>query len=296
MATERLNARLTSHLIGVLGVLLTLSPRVASADEAGPGSPFAIRLAVDLPVTLGSGVLVLGSELAQSELPGPACGTGCDASQVNILDRISIGSHLRAAQTASDVLVGVNVGLPFVLDFIDVLVSHPADGWRGYGEDALVLAEVLAVNLGLNAVFKYAVRRPRPLVYDPDPTAFTPEERTAADAALSFYSSHSAVSFSLATAYSYLFMRRHPDSPLRIAVWLVSEGLAATTAALRVVAGKHFITDVLTGAAIGGATGVLIPYLHQRALPTGLGAFARDHRFSVSPMAIPGAGLLITVQ
>lgn len=290
MATTRLTAW------SVFGVLLLLLLGVASADEPVPGSPFAIRLAVDLPVTLGSGALVLGSELAKSELPGPACVPACDASQVNALDRLSIGSHSRAAQTASDVLVGVNLGLPFVLDFIDVLASHPSDGWRGYGEDALVLAEVLAVNLGLNAAFKYAVRRPRPLVYDPDPTAFTAEERTDPDAALSFYSSHSSVSFSLATAYSYLFMRRHPDSRLRVPVWLVSEGLAATTAALRVVAGKHFITDVLTGAAIGVATGLLIPYLHQRALPAGLGALASRHRISVSPMAIPGAGLLISVQ
>ena len=33
----------------------------------------------------------------------------------------------------------------------------------------------------------------------------------------------------------------------------------------RVQAGKHFPTDVLTGAALGAVTGILVPELHKRA-------------------------------
>lgn len=272
------------------------APTPAAAAEPWRGSPFTLRLAVDLPVTLGAGVAALASELAKTELPGPACGD-CDPQRINPLDRLSVGSHSRAARTASDVLLGANLGLPLVLDLFDVLGSHPPDGWRGYGRDVLVLAEVFAVNASLNALVKYAVRRPRPLVYDPDPDAFPADERTDPDAALSFYSGHSSFSFAMATAYSYLFTRRHPGSPLIVPVWVLSEGLAATTAALRVAAGKHFITDVLTGAAVGGALGLLIPYLHQRALPAGLPALAGRHRFSVSPLAAAdGGGVLVTIE
>ena len=39
---------------------------------------------------------------------------------------------------------------------------------------------------------------------------------------------------------------------------------AAVTASLRVAAGKHFFTDVLTGAGVGSAVGFLVPYLHRR--------------------------------
>lgn len=275
----------------------TAAPIAPPAPSAGPGSPFALRLAVDLPVTLGAGLAAAVSELAKSELPGPQCGGGgCDPQRINPLDRLSIGSHSQGARTASDVLLGINLGLPFLLDFFDVLGNRPRDGWRGYGTDVLVLAEVFAVNASLNALFKYAVRRTRPLVYDPDPDAFTAEERADPDAALSFYSGHSSFSFSMATAYSYLFMRRHPGSKLVIPVWVVSESLAATTAALRVVAGKHFVTDVLTGAAVGAAIGVLIPYLHARALPDRIAALSGRQRFGVSPQIfLGGGGLLLTV-
>lgn len=275
----------------------TAVPIAPPAGAAQSGSPFALRLAVDLPVTLGAGAIAAVSELAKSELPGPQCGGGsCDPQRINPLDRLSIGSHSQAARTASDVLLGANLGLPFVLDFFDVLGNHPRDGWRGYGKDVLVLAEVFAVNASLNALVKYAVRRSRPLVYDPDPEAFTAEERADPDAALSFYSGHSSFSFSMATAYSYLFMRRHPGSPLVIPVWVISESLAATTAALRVVAGKHFITDVLTGAAVGTSIGLLIPYLHARVLPDRIAALSGRQRFSVSPQVfLGGGGLLLSI-
>ena len=243
------------------------------------GSPFAVRLAADLPITLGTGVVALTMELIKGELPGPYCGLGCDAQNINALDRTVIGNHSAAARTASDVLLGASVALPFALDLIDVLVTHPPDGFRGYGQDLLIMAEVFAVNAGLNGLVKYAVQRPRPLVYDPDPQAVSAAERSTPDAALSFYSQHSSTAFSMATAYSYLFMQRHPGSKLIVPVWLLAEGLATTTAVLRVEAGKHFWTDVITGAAVGSALGILIPYLHRKALPAGVPAFASQLRF-----------------
>ncbi len=270
------------------------APKGPTAEPAR-GSPFAVRLAADLPVTLGAGVLALTTELVKSELPGPACGTACDPGGINALDSLGLGSHSSGARTASDLLVGVNVGLPFVIDLFDVLASHPPDGWRGYGADVVVLAEVLAVNAGLNGLVKNAVRRPRPLVYDADLAAVPTADRLDPDAALSFYSQHSSTAFAMATAYSYLFMRRHPGSRLIVPVWLISEGLVTTTAALRVAAGRHFITDVLTGAAVGSALGLLIPYLHQRAQPADGATWAS--RLRATPLAYPGGGgLLLTLE
>lgn len=271
---------------------------IPAASTAPPGSPFPVSLAISLPVILGSGAVALGSELVKSELPGPSCGLSCDAGSLNALDRTVVGNNSAAAHTASEVLVGVNVALPFALDLIDVLVTKPSDGMRGFGADFLVLAEVLAVNAGLNSVVKFAVRRPRPLVYDPTQDTAS---RTEPDAALSFYSSHTSTSFSMATAYSYLFTLRHPGSKLIVPVWIVSEGLAAATAYLRVDAGKHFWTDVITGAIVGSGLGILIPYLHHRLLPKALPQrLAQSSLGRLSWLAVPtvstdGAGVLLTV-
>jgi len=272
--------------------------KLVAPPPAATGSPFAVQLRIDLPVMLGSGAIALGSELAKSELPGPYCGLSCDPGSLNALDRTVVGNNSEVARKVSDVFLGVNIGLPFALDLIDVLVNRSSDGMRGYGLDFLVLAEVLAVNAALNNVVKFAVRRPRPLVYDP-----TQDEasRREPDAALSFYSGHSSTSFSMATAYSYLFMLRHPGSKLIVPVWILSEGMAAATAYLRVDAGKHFWTDVLTGALVGSALGVLIPYLHHRVMPktllTRLAGSGRNalHWLAVPTMSTDGAGLLVTV-
>jgi membrane-associated phospholipid phosphatase len=67
----------------------------------------------------------------------------------------------------------------------------------------------------------------------------------------------------MATTYSYLFALRHPRSPWRVPIWIGTQGIAAATAVLRVQAGKHFWSDVLTGAVVGSAIGWLVPYLHR---------------------------------
>jgi membrane-associated phospholipid phosphatase len=69
-------------------------------------------------------------------------------------------------------------------------------------------------------------------------------------------------------------------------LWLGSEALAATTAVLRVEAGKHFWSDVAVGALVGSAVGYLVPQLHlrqQREAPIA----------SVAPMVVDDGGALV---
>jgi len=263
------------------------------------GSPLAANLSIDLPIVLGLGSALLGMTISDPQLPPPSCSPLCDAQTVNELDRVSIGWHSKPARTASDILLGMNLVLPVMLDLIDVAASRPPDALRGYLQDLLILSEVFVVNSGINGLFKYAVRRPRPFLYDTDMDAFSLSDRQDVDSGLSFYSGHSSSAFAMATAGSYLFTLRHPRSKWVIPIWIFSEALAATTASMRVLAGKHFITDVLVGAVMGSAVGLLIPYLHRRALPAALaqraGRFGQDLRISAAPMlALDGGGLILS--
>ncbi len=268
------------------------SPRADSRAANVGGSPFSINLAIDLPIIGAAGSIALGSELAKGGLSGPTCDSACVPASVNSLDRTVIGNRSAAARTASDVLLGANIGMPFALDFLDVLVNRPADRFRGFGQDALVLAEVFAVNIGINNIVKFAVRRPRPFVYDREADL---ADRTSPDAALSFYSGHSSSSFAMATAYSYLFMLRHPGSKLIVPVWILFESSAAITAYLRVYAGMHFYTDVLTGALIGTSLGLLIPYLHRRLISEGARQKLAGLHLSATPLLFhDGGGILIS--
>ena len=245
------------------------------------------QLALDLPIDLGVtgfGFLLGGSAtLFEEELSHAPCAGLCDRSEIALgLDRSVVGNHSVAARSWSDGLITGLTVAPLLL----VAVDH---GWQsGDARDALLtdavlLAETASVNLALNTVVKHAVGRKRPLTYD---ASWSDADRSSADASLSFYSGHSATAFAMATATSRIFMIRHPDSDWVLPLWLGAEALAATTAVLRVEAGKHFWSDVAVGALVGSAVGYLVPELHLREHQTG--SVAR-----VAPMVVDDGGALV---
>ena len=104
-----------------------------------------------------------------------------------------------------------------------------------------------------------AEARPRPFLFGEKAPL---SERTSVDAGLSFLSSHTAISFALATSMFMAERRLHPGSHRQYVV--LGAGLAMGTfiATARVLAGKHFITDVTGGAVVGASLGILIPAMH----------------------------------
>jgi len=225
-------------------------------------SPFKINLAIDLPIIV-SGMLVVGAPVYMGiDLDRDM--RYLDPGQLNRIDRSVLGNWSTNAGAVSDGLLMTQVALPFLLNFIDVMGSESSDGLSGFGKDSLILLETLAVNCMAFNLTKFTVRRPRPYAYDPQHGL---AEDDTYNASLSFFSGHASLVFSMATSYSYLFSKRHPDSPLVVPIWIGAHTLAAATAGLRVRAGKHFWSDVVTGAAVGSLIGFLVPFLHTREGP-----------------------------
>lgn len=143
-------------------------------------------------------------------------------------------------------------------------VIAPMAGTLGRGADRrfanteLVYGEALALDSFLHSVVKFAVRRPRPYTYHLPPGTHC----KTCDCAVSFYSGHAATSFTAAVAGSYLFAESAKDRGSRDAMWGFELALAGATANLRVRAGMHYYSDVLTGAIVGTGIGVLVPVLH----------------------------------
>jgi len=166
---------------------------------------------------------------------------------------------------------------------IVLATTEPVFVQVGGGVDAhfanfgVVYAQAFSANLLLNGLAKIAFRRPRPYTYglaaERDP------ERT--DRNVSFYSGHSSTAFVSALAGGLLFAESAPNQASRLAVWGSELALAGATANLRVRAGKHYYSDVVVGALIGGGLGVAVPVLH--------GA-----RYAPKPVeyAVGGGGLL----
>jgi len=143
-------------------------------------------------------------------------------------------------------------------------VMLPAAIFSSIGDKAgvqamAVCAQSMAMNLNLTQTLKHSIRRPRPLVFADG----TPTERIyEPDARLSFPSGHASTAFCLATSLSLALRTYEVKSSTR--KWISSSAfaLAGATAVLRVVAGKHYPSDVLAGAALGSGIALLNHFLH----------------------------------
>jgi membrane-associated phospholipid phosphatase len=228
-------------------LLVGLAPASAAAD-----SPYTLNLRVDLPLIALGGA---GSMTALIEVPPAACLPDCSPDGINALDRTALGHYSASAYTAANVGVAALMLTPLVLDGID----SGGDGWI---EDTAVFAQALLLTQTMTQLLKFAVRRPAPLVYDPD----VPDSaKRGRDASRSFISGHTSMAFAAATSYAVTFWLRHPDSAARWVVIGAGAAVALAVGLLKVAAGYHFWTDIAAGALVGAGTGALVPLLHAHS-------------------------------
>ena len=109
------------------------------------------------------------------------------------------------------------------------------------GEDWLIAGILGPAAIGLNFAVKVIVRRPRPVLEGLPPLGGAPSS-------LSFPSAHATSSFACATAMT----RIAPEAAVLFA-------LAALLAAGRPYLGMHYPSDVLAGAILGIALGLVVP-------------------------------------
>lgn len=234
--------------------LTLLASAPVSADTQGdrPPDPGArVRLMVDGAVTAGAGLGWLALWLSHGELARPSC--PCEASEVNSLDRPAVDFDWRHGERAADAVAAVSLALS-----LGGLAAVAPDR-RTFAEDALLVAQSMAVTGLLTQGAKAAVSRPYPYMYgDPDPA----QDRDAVNYA-SFWSGHTAVTMAGAVTFASIFHRRNPDSPWRWVVWVAAPALALGAGLFKISAGNHFPSDVATGAAVGAAVGYINPWLHE---------------------------------
>lgn len=192
--------------------------------------------------------------------------SGFDESARNAL-RLGTQKARDQARDMSDLLLTVSITYPF---FIDALT---AAYWKRKSRDvaqqmAAMDMEALAVNAFLSSLVSSLVGSERPYgrLCPADPAiqnldCFTNGRRR------SFFSGHSSVSFTSAglVCSHHLHFKLFGGGAADAIACATSLFAAGTVASLRVMADQHYLSDVLTGSAIGAAVGFGLPWLlHYR--------------------------------
>ncbi len=158
-------------------------------------------------------------------------------ADLRLLHTMRTRGHTPALETAAKALgkTGNNGAVWLALGVVLAIVdSSNREAW-------LICAALGPIAIGLNYAVKLVVRRPRPVLEGLPPLGGAPSS-------LSFPSAHATSSFAVATA----MVRVEPLGALAFI-------LAIALALGRPYLGMHYPSDVLAGAILGIALGLIVP-------------------------------------
>ncbi len=170
--------------------------------------------------------------------------------------------------------------LPLIL-FIDKKMRKDA------GTISLMYLEAFAYTGLIYGGSVYFVDRYRPDVYN---TNLAMSYRTNGNYRNSFFAGHVAVVATSTFFIAKVFDDYHPESNWK---WVIYGGAAAATVGMgymRLEAGKHFPSDILLGALVGTASGILTPALHKNK--------SKKQKWSLTPDMNEkgGSGMTVTYK
>jgi membrane-associated phospholipid phosphatase len=271
--SQRVERGLVALLTGLGGVCFGVgSARAESIERQRSDAYYAGHVG-------GSAALGLGTLLVERLLLPPH-GPGLDWEWFPG-DLASRGRFSEAASSRSDVTLWLS-------NFGPVLAHVGLGSGDSLANAMTAYFEVFAAQYSLNVLVKHVVARPRPYTHHKSARVggFRRRQGTS-EPFLSFYSGHAGMAFASGTSGAFLYGVRSSDAWSRRALWGAEMAFAGATASQRLIAGRHYLSDVVAGALIGGSLGVGIPLLHGYEPPEDPGG---DLAWAAAGLAI-GAGL-----
>lgn len=169
------------------------------------------------------------------------------------LDEKVLDNRSSSAAIASDWVVRGAAVMPLTLLF-DSEIRQDAKKIGVLGSEAFLLS------YGLTNLAKVSVKRNRPFVFNPEVPI---EEKLSPDSRLSFFSGHTSAASTATFFTAKIWTDYHPDSRWKPVVWTAAATIPAVTGYLRVKAGKHYVSDVMAGYAVGALVGYFVPHFHK---------------------------------
>lgn len=222
-------------------------------------SPFGRNLWVDAGITAGAagGYITALAIKATGNFPDYD-GTIYDMETVPAIDRWGMMPYNKALDVTGTITCALDMAVfPIMTLGLEFLFSNmPRQDGITVG---LMYVESLLLTQAVKDLVKIFAMRVRPYMYFEDYDESAIEYH---DFEFSMPSGHTANAFMGASFLSYVFCAYYPNSAWKIPVVATSYAFAFGTAALRMLSGNHFFTDVLAGAAIGTLCGLGVPFIH----------------------------------
>ncbi len=242
-------------VVTVASILLAFATP-CTASQVQESFPYELDQRLDVGLTAGGVALFAGAAVAywgQEPLT---------MEEINQLDPADINGFDRSATTQWGLKDRYANALVLTLMAAPLGLAIAAPGSRQSWTVAAMYGEALLIGMGLGELLNGVTNRTRPFVYNDDlglPFAV----RSEVEARRAFPSGHTANAFAAAVFLSSVYARLHPGSSARAWIWAGSLTLAATTGYMRYKGGKHFPTDIISGAIIGSLIGWGVPKLHE---------------------------------
>ncbi|NNC83712.1 MAG: phosphatase PAP2 family protein [Flavobacteriales bacterium] len=247
---------LQTPIFFLIALLIPLSQQAQQS-----GNVYELNWAIDAPVIAGAGALTgYGFSMISEQDPiDDETLAGLSVDGINRFDRSFAGNYSIKAEEHSDILFygAFPYGLILLLD---------QEARSEAGTIGTMYVEALALAAAGYATAAGNTSRFRPYVYkfdEPDNQELQ-DDRRSLHARNSFYGGHPSMVAVSTVFVAKTFHDLNPDSDLRYALWGVAAASTLTTGYLRVQAGKHFPSDVITGVVISSSIGFLVPHLHKR--------------------------------
>ena len=248
--------RVFVECVMIVGSILLVFATPCTASQVQEIFPYELDQRLDVGLTAGGVALFAGAAAAYWGQEPLTVGEiePLIPADINGFDRSATTQWSPTAGDVSHALVLTLMAAP-----LGLAIATP--GSRQSWTVAALYGEVLLVGNGLGELLNGVMNRTRPFVYNDDPD-IPGEVRFEVDARRSFPSGHTANAFAAAVFLNSVYAKLHPGSSATW-MWAGSLTLAATTGYVRYQGGKHYPTDIISGAIIGSLVGWGVPKLHE---------------------------------
>ena len=252
----------SSLAVGVLIIAFSLNSYSQQTDSSSIAPVnretqhlYKIKPWIDVPATLVFGAAaVYGMSViyGRKEIPADVV-MALDKNTINKLDRPIAENYSLGAKATSDYFFYGSMPLPLLLLF-DKKIRK--DGARV----GLLYLEALGVTGIFYAGSAMLVNRYRPYTYNPNVPIATRQNGNSRN---SFIAGHPALVATSTFFMAKIYSDYHPNMKHKWILFASAGVISAATGYLRIKAGHHFITDVISGLVIGSLVGVLVPHIHK---------------------------------